>query len=236
MSAVAEYSNAWLILSEPGDPTAEWVKVGLAQRHLNSHVVTTRDLITATNWVHTVSNESVGTIFNTQGGQRLCSEGFGHALSLISYVPPRLAHAFAAPDREYVSQEWIAFIASALAAVPNWVNPIGPGGLAGRYRSRPEWTLLACEAGLLCGIGDLPTVTPTMNWNREVLVLDNRVFSEGVPKVISRRVCELFLLAEIRLGGVRFCVDGRRWRFVDATAAPQLMPGGAPLLDALANL
>jgi hypothetical protein len=236
MSAIAEYSDAWLILSEPGDPTADWVKVGLAQRRHESCVVTTRDLTTATNWVHSVRTESVGTIFSTEGGLRLCADRFGHALSLISYLPPRPAEAFAAPDREYASQEWIAFIVSALAAVPNWVNPIGPGGLAGRYRSGPEWTLLAHEVGLLCETGDIARRARTRERNREVLVLGGHVFSQGVPSVIKRRVCELFSLADIRLGGARFCVDGRRWRFLDATGTPECMAGGALLLDALADM
>ena len=116
---------------------------------------------------------------------------FGHALSLISYLPPRPAEAFAPPDREYASQEWIAFIVSALAAVPNWVNPIGPGGLAGRYRSGYEWTLLAQEVGLLCENGDLPIQPRTRE--REpgnTYVLGGRVLSQGVPSVITRRVCE----------------------------------------------
>ena len=233
---IAEDSDAWLILSEPGDPTAEWFRVGLANRRVESCVVTTRDLVTATNWVHSVCTDSVRTIFSTEGGLRLCSERFGHALSLISYLPPRPAEAFAPPDREYASQEWIAFIVSALAAVPNWVNPIGPGGLAGRYRSGHEWTLLAQEVGLLCETGDIPTQPRTRERNREILVLGGRVFSQGVPSVITRRLCELFSLADIRLGGARFRVDGRRWRFVDATGTPECMAGGALLLDALVDM
>ncbi|SRR6266568_7798265 len=236
MSVIAEHPDGWLILSEPGDPTAEWLKVGLAQRGLSSCLVTTCDLIKGANWVHSVSADGGRTSFRIEGGQLFSSDGFRHALSLISYLPPRPVETFVAQDREYASQEWIAFIVSALAAVPNWVNPIGPGGIGGRYHSGFEWILLAHEVGLLCDGDDNLRPAPANPVTREVLVFRGHVFSYGVPTIIAHRVCELFSLAEIQLGGARFRVNGRRWRFVDATGTPECMAGGSAFLDALAEL
>jgi len=66
-----------------------------------------------------------------------------------------------------------------------------------------------------------------------VLVFDGRVFGGGVPKGIAAATIRLVRSAGLRLGGAKFAVTERGWRFVDGSTTPDLRSAGSALVRAL---
>jgi hypothetical protein len=226
----------WLILSEADDAVAHWLLERLKALGSDSaRLLTSEDLASASAWEHRVGSDGAFVSFRICGGEVVCSRDVSGGISRLWRFPQRSAHDFSETDRPYADDERFAFLASALAVIPRWINPPSPAGLSGPFRTRREWAVLAALAGL-------PTIRTDQHLAidrlpkgrlREVLVFEGKVFTHDVPKSIASATMRLLDRAELRLAGAIFDVTESQWRFVDGSTTPDLRAGGLRLVRAL---
>jgi hypothetical protein len=239
----------WLVLCDANDAPAIWAHRGLVTRGLvPSELVLSRTLGTALRWKHTLDTTGSGVEIDLVDGRSIRSDDVKGVLNRLRFVPPEHM-VFTRPDeRDYVSQEMMAFYLSWLYALPGPVlNRPTPQGLSGQWRHISEWVWMASQAGLpvapyrqssdrhLLTQAWVERLVPPDTPVRTAFVVDGRVVGPDLPAYIEagcRRVAEA---ADTGLIGIEFAsgaVD--EWTFAGATALPNLYLGGDALLDALA--
>ena len=227
----------WLILSETDDTVARWLLKRLkALGSDGARLLTSEDLANASRWDHRVSSEGAFVSFRVCGREVISSRDVSGGMSRLWRFPQRPAHEFAETDSTYANDEWFAFLASTLAAIPGWINPPSPAGLSGVFRTRREWAALAELAGLRTVRTDPDLAIDWLSKGRrfrEVLVFEGEVFTHDVPKSIASATVRLVDTAELRLGGAIFDVSDTEWRFINGSTTPYLRAGGKRLVRAL---
>ena len=236
-----------LILCEGTDRVAHWAAGCLRQRGLGADIVTGADLAAAGRLEHRVGRAGASFELALAGGGRLSSRTVTGVLNRLPYLPAACLRAIGGPDRDYAVQELYALYLSWLHSLPGpQLNRPAPQGLCGNWRHPASWTALASQAGL-------PSVPyrqssqddPATLWQRitvpdaaTVFVVGARVVAHpAVPRQWDAACRDLARRAGTDLLGIDFAPgpDGQ-WRCVAASVMPDLMRGGEPVVDALAEV
>jgi hypothetical protein len=163
---------------------------------------------------------------------------------LVATPGPRPnTQAISGPD--YTHPHMSAFCLSWLSSLSCPVlNRPTPQGFAGRYFHISDWEVLASQAGLVAEaegqIGNGPaeiyrSKTHSQARMARVIVFQNQIFGSLLPDAIRKGCCRLAKLSGAPLLGIDFQTSPEgMWTFSKATPMPDLMIGGAALLQSLA--
>ncbi|MBI4539869.1 MAG: hypothetical protein HY704_10220 [Gemmatimonadetes bacterium] len=283
----------WLVICHPWDLPALWAYRGLTRRGLGPlELVSVEALLAATRWEHRLSANGAFFDVTLVDGRRFTSESVAGVLNRILVAAPPQLLSVVPSDRRYAEQEFLALVLSWLNAVRGPVlNPATPQGLSGRWRSEPEWRVVAAQAGLSVTPFRVSSAMPAhpgssgvsgaaASWgaggpiavaaasaqaplaasgagvsgaagpgttggtavagvglvSTYVIVVGRRIVGDPVDEGVRQACRRLAELAETPLLGVALS-PGREAApvFAGATPLPDLLWGGEPLLDALAE-
>jgi hypothetical protein len=237
------------VLCHTTDAPALWAYRGLRARGVKPiDLVSAEALSVALRWRHRINVDGTAAEIALADGRLIRSDGIRGVINRIVSVPVTLWRHASEADREYVMQELTALYVSWLYALPCPVlNRPTVSGLGGAWRHESEWVRLAAWAGLPTptyrrstadapGVRDgeqwlMPSVLPT----RTVIVAAGRAFAPHAPAEVLNGCVRLATLSDTAILGVDFTVSAAEWTFAGATPTPNLMSGGAPVLDVLAH-
>ena len=226
---------------------AAWAAGRLRQRGIETDVVTGADLAAAGRLEHRVGRRGATFELELAGGRRLSGRTVTGLLNRLSFVPSACLRRIGGPDRDYAIQELFALYLSWLHALPGpLLNPPAPQGLCGNWRHPSSWIALAVQAALpVAPFRQSSRDDPTASWQAGAVQAPATVFVVGerivahpaVPRQWDEACRRLARSAGVKLLGIDFApgADGR-WRFVGASVMPDLMRGGEPAMDALAEV
>lgn len=241
----------WLVLCMSKDVSTLWAYQGLKARGLEPlELVTIEMLGQGVRWEHRLGSDGVFVDITLGDGRRINNDLVSGVLNRLSWVPSEHLPHVHPGDREYATQELLAFFTSWLNALPRPVlNRPRPPGLSGQLRHVSEWVWMASKAGLptpdyrqsSCGyVAQLdfekkavPINTPVTT----VIVVEGHVVGAQAPLHIREGCRSLAELARTELLGIEFA-EGQAgpWTFVGATTFPDLRLGGQEFLDALTSV
>lgn len=231
-------------MAEADDAAALWLADGLKARGLATEVATPTQLCEATTLEHRISSGSAMFRIGLEDGRVLEGRELAGVVNRITRVPLSVLARSEPDDRGYVEAEWRALLCSLLGAVRGRVvDPPHPHWLWGRWRSPPEWLVLAHRAGLR---------TPQWVWNDDepapgttldeagdvarILVVGDRALTLTPAPAGEAECCRrLAALAGASVLEVRLVGAGRP-AFAFADQLPDLREGGDPAIAAFARL
>lgn len=241
----------WLVLCASNDASAIW-----AYQSLKTHGLAPLELIRAemleygVRWEHRLGIDGVFVDISLEDGRRFRSDIIRGVLNRLLWVPSQHLIQVYPGDREYATQELLAFFMSWLYALPQPVlNRPTPQGLSGQWRHVSEWVWLASKAGLptpyyrqssrdnIVELGVERKLVPINTPVNTVVVIDGHVVGVKAPLDIREGCQRLAELAKTELLGVEFAQGpAGPWTFVGATTFPDLRLGGQALLDVLLSV
>jgi hypothetical protein len=232
-----------LVLAESSDAAAAWVAAGLQRRGFHPvELVTADQLGSAVRWEHRLGDGPPLVRITLADGRQICSAEVRGTVSRLFQVPPAAVARLEPDDRAYGQGELFALYTSWLHALPgNILGAPEPLGLCGRWRPATEWAALAARAGLTVApvqIGDAspaPEPGPMPPRPDTAIVVAGRVVGRPLPDDVRACCSRLAALAGTELLGIALDRGNGTWRFAGATAWPDLLAGGEPLLDAVAD-
>jgi hypothetical protein len=240
-------AGMWLVFCPTTDLSALWAYEGLRSMGLAPlELITAEALAYSRVWEHRVSTYGVSVKIGLSDGRLVSSDSVRGVLNRLVSLPPAAVNQSVPADREYVTQEMMAFWLSWLHALRGPVlNRPTPLGLSGRWRHLSEWVMLANRAGLQTPVYRQSSHDPIelgygrlFPWDQSVssvIVLGENVFGPAVPDEVARCCCRLAKLCETEVLGIDFHVGPQQqWFFAGATPVPDLTVGGQALLKALA--
>jgi hypothetical protein len=236
-----------LVLCEESDLAALWAASCLQSRGVTVEIVTGAELSAAERWEHRVGRSAATLDLALVGGhRRLSSAEVKGGLNRLSFLPSAWLKRIGGPDRDYAIQEMYALYLSWLHALPGpLLNRPTPQGLCGNWRHPSAWAALAARAGLpIAPYRQSSDDDPAELWQPSKLPPAMTAFVVGEEVIIPaeapsdwQEACRrLARLADTSLLGIDFAPsedDG--WRFSGASVMPDLVRGGEPLADALAE-
>jgi hypothetical protein len=234
-----------LILCEDGDVAAIWAAAQLRLRGAAADLITSSELGAASRWEHRVDAGGASVAVTLADGRVLSSDAPAPILNRLSIVPLRRLRATAGQDYGYAVQELSAFYLSWLHAWPATViNRPAPQGLSGAHRHLSAWMALGAEAGFATRIwAQSSDDAPELGWfpgepaDATAFVVAGRpLLPAPLPAALaepSRRLAAAVGTALIGIDLVRDAAGG--WVMTGGSPVPNLMLGGAPLIDALAE-
>lgn len=235
-----------LILCEEVDFAAAWAAERLRERGVEVEFVTGADLAAAGRLEHRVGADGITFELELADGRRLSRARVHGVLNRLSFLPAACVRRIGGPDRDYALQEYYALYLSWLHALAGpKLNAPTPQGLCGNWRHPASWAALAMQA-------DLPAEPyrqssrddPMAVWQpgagsapAAAFVVGERVIAEPPVQEFDGPCRKLAAAAGATLLGIDFApgADGH-WRFIGATVLPDLVRGGPPLADALAQV
>jgi len=232
------------VLSHPGDPSGPWAWRGLAARGIPAQIVTAEELAFSTSLTHRLGRAGVFFDVTLNDGRVLAGDRLRGTLNRLVHVPDdHLARATPA-DRAYAQHELTALFTSVLAGLEgNVLNRATGRGLSGPWLSTAEWVAEAGRSGLTVDrhpvrADGAEVARPTHD--QVVFVVGDRLVTSGArvgpPPEVAAGCHRLARRCGVGLLGIEMTSgSGGTWTFVGATPVPDLRPGGAPLLDALAT-
>jgi hypothetical protein len=232
----------WLILCESNDHTAFWAAQGLRQRGLAPlEVVTAGQLANAQRWYHHLSEQKVETEIVLGDGRRIVSDRVRGVINRLQTIPSAVFERLDAVDQGYAWQELQALYLSWLHALPCVVlGRAAPLGLAGRVRHVSEWLTLAAAVGLPFApysLADDDLIRFSgQSVTQHAVVIAGRTYGPHVPPVFADGCQRLAARVGAEMLGIELAIDrDGACLFRGVSPLPDLMAGGAPLLDALAD-
>lgn len=241
----------WLVLCMSKDVSTLWAYQGLKARGLEPlELVTDETLGPGVRWEHRLGADGVFVDITLNDGRRINNNRIRGVLNRLLWVPSEHLRKVNQGDREYATQELLAFFVSWLYALPRPVlNRPRPPGLSGQLRHGSEWVWMASKAGLptqdyrqssrdyVAEMGFEKRVVPINTPVSTVIVLEGHVVGAPAPLKIREGCRSLAELARVELLGVEFA-EGQAgpWTFVGATTFPDLRLGGQDLLDVLTSV
>lgn len=234
--------TAGVILAEPEDATATWLAAGLAEHRLLAVVITPLQLCEAALELRLNGRDSSFRI-TLEDGHVLDRTNIGFVFNRMTSVPLSMVARSVPDDRAYVEAEWRAVLCSLINAIPGRVfERPHPHSLLGRWRSPPEWLLLAHRAGLATPAwawtdeAAVPTVDPASDKGARVLVIGSETLSlSPLPHEAAAGCRRLAELAAISILEVTLVGDGRP-TFAFANQLPDLRDGGDRAIAACAGM
>jgi hypothetical protein len=236
-----------LVVCEESDLGALWAAECLQSRGLPVEIVTGADLAAAERWEHRLGRSGTTLALTFAGGERcLHSRDVRGVLNRLSFLPSAWLQRIGGPDRDYAIQEMYALYLSWLHALPGpLLNRPTPQGLCGNWRHPSGWAVLAARAGLpVASYRQSSEDDPAETWRAAseppaatVFVVSERVVAPPVVTADQRESCRrLARGAGTMLLGIDFAPAARGgWEFSGASVMPDLIRGGEPLADALAE-
>jgi len=236
-----------LVLCEESDLAALWAARCLQSRGLTVEIVTGVDLAAAERWEHRVGRSGATLDLTLAGGnRRLSSAEVKGGLNRLSFLPSAWLQRVGGPDRDYAIQELHALYLSWLHALPGpLLNRPTPQGLCGNWRHPSAWVALAARAGLpVSPYRQSSDDDPAELWQpaklppaATVFVVGERVIPPaGAPADLHEACRRLACAAGASLLGIDFAPSrDAGWEFSGASVMPDLVRGGEPLADALAE-
>ena len=216
-------------------------------RGLPIEVVTGADLATAIRWEHRIGRSGIVFALDLADGRRISGKDPSGVLNRLSFLPSAWVQRVGGSDKDYALQEMYAFFLSWLHSLPGpLLNPPTPQGLCGNWRHPSSWAFLACQAGLpVRTYRQSSEDDPAALWQSVTGPAEATVFVAGghviVPSPLPSRLGEPCLslahAAGTTLLGINFAFgeeDG--WYFSGASVMPDLIRGGEPLLNAMAEV
>lgn len=239
----------WTILCASHDHAAIWAWDGLRSRGLKPvELVTAECLAFSPAWDHRVGSDGAHVKIALQDGRVVCSSQICGVLNRLTAPSPDLiAHAIPT-DSEYATCELQAFYLSWLNSLSGVViNRPSPLGLSGGWRHTSEWAIRAARAGLRVASyrqsardaadrGYFP-LTPEGVTPATVIVLRDKVFGAVMPEAINAACIRMARAENVEMFGIDLYQGAEgEWMFGYATPTPNLLIGGEPLLDYMAEL
>lgn len=236
-----------MVLASPGDPCGPWLADGLRQRGLPAvRLVSIDALVYSLSLTHRLSVEG-----HAETAIALPDAVVGPELQATvnrtEVLPLGHLATMRAADRDYAAGEIHALFTSILHSLPGRVvNRGGPQGLAGPVLSGCEWRALAAKAGLPVrhlrwSSSHSPLAEAGRPPGETIFVVGPAIVrqeGEGatkLPSAVAEGCSRLAELCGADLLSVDFELSGGRRLFTGACCTPDLRPGGAPLLEALAR-
>ncbi|MEU3653520.1 hypothetical protein AB0E67_11940 [Streptomyces sp. NPDC032161] len=229
----------WLVLCDPEDQAARWVRTGLRERGPDPVELVDSEMLTrSVRSAHCIEEGRASFETTLPDGRTLASDDIDGVLNRLTYAPVEHLVFASAVDTCYAMAEMSALVLSWLQCLaPVTVNRPSPLGLSGAWRSPAEWSVLAAGAGLPVAPLRLSGESPTAAGKaaaRTVVVLGEHVFGgEAVPDLVPacRRLARA---AGADLMGVGLELDDRHGaRFAGATLLPDLRIAGPALVARL---
>lgn len=235
-----------LVLCEVFDAAALWVADRLHSRGHQVSVVTTAALDAAVRWEHRIASSGAASVeIGLADGRRLSSREPAGVLNRLAFVPTARLDALGGADRDYAVQEMNALFLSWLNTLPGPVlNRPVPQGLGGNWRHPSAWAVLAGCAGLAAApYRQSSESDPDAAWlpqrppeTASVFVVSGRVVAPpGMPEPVRDGCLRLAQAAGEALLGIDLAERPGGWEFLGASPRPDLILGGEPLVDALAE-
>ncbi len=236
-----------LVLCEEADLAAAWAGERLRLRGVDVQIVTGADLAAAGRLEHRIGRAGATFELELADGRRLSGRTVRGVLNRLSFLPSACLRRIGGPDREYAAQEFYALYLSWLHSLQGpLLNAPTPQGLCGNWRHPSSWIALAAQVGLpALPYRQSSRDDPAARWQAAaspapatVFVVGGRIVAEpAVHREFDEPCRRLADAAGAKLLGVDFAsaTDGR-WRFMGASVMPDLMRGGEPLADALAEV
>jgi hypothetical protein len=237
----------YLVLCDTGDIPGLWAYEKLRSVGLTPiELVKPQALALAEVWEHRLGQEGSYLKISLHDGRLFDSSDIRGVLNRLTSIPQDLINQAVPSDREYVSSELSAFYLSWLGALRCVINRPMPHGLAGSWRHRSEWALLAAKAGLNAplyrqssasrpedGYGSFVSSDKIV---KSVIVLNAELFGSPVPYDVGQACRKLAADAETILLGIDFFDPGDgTLTFAHATPVPDLTFGGNDLIEVLAR-
>ena len=223
----------WLILCEADDLTAGWVSLRLKERGHSVETVVAEELVYGAEWSFTLSGEGSGSRLRLARCITIDSHQVQAVLNRLTRIPDDYAGTLPQRDREYVHEEYHAFLTSWLFSFQCPVlNPPGEYSLSGDARDPSEWVWLALQSGL-------PAAFPIPEHDSDAVsacVIGDEVLSESLPPELHDPCRRLSLATGLPALGLRFVRDSGTLRFYSATPAPDYRALGLPAIDALERM
>jgi hypothetical protein len=236
------------VVCEESDLAAAWAASCLHSRGLTAEIVTGADLAAAERWEHRVGRSGATLALTFAGGEhRLCSRDVRGVLNRLPFLPSAWLQRIGGLDRDYAIQEMHALYLSWLHALPGpLLNRPTPQGLCGNWRHPSAWAVLAAHAGLpVAPYRQSSEDDPAELWQpasappaATVFVVGERVIAPPVVPTQQHEACRrLSRAAGATLLGIDFAPGAEGgWEFSGASVIPDLVRGGEPLADALAEI
>ena len=235
-----------LVICEDWDFAALWAADRLRSRGVAVDMLTGADLAAAERWEHRLGHAGVTFALTLAGGERrVFSQAVRGVLNRLSFLPSAWLQRIGGPDRDYAIQEMHALYLSWLAALPGPVlNRPTPQGLCGNWRHPSFWAALAGRAGLPARYRQSSEDDPSEAWQPAAappeaiaFVVGERVIAPpALPTQLNEACRRLAHAAGAGLLGIDFMAAAAgEWRFTGASVMPDLVRGGEPLADALAE-
>ena len=237
----------WLVLCDADDEPAKWAYRGLKSRGLAPlELITTNDMDQGVSWEHHVGREGASVAFTLADGREIHSRTVRGVLNRLRWAPVKNLIYTRPEEREYATQELLAFFTSWLHCLPKPVlNKPSPHGLSGRWRHVSEWIWLASKAGLPTpeyrqSSRDLASeflfsdsiASGEGTGTVEAIVLNRRVFCVETPPSLREGCLRLSEVSGTTIIGIEFANSSEdSWTLAGVTTMPDLRQGGEELLD-----
>lgn len=237
-----------LVFCEVADLSALWAAGRLQARGVLVDIVTAPVLGSALRWDHRLSKDGEASVAIDLGdGRTITSSNPVGVLNRLAFVPTERLDKVGGADRDYAVQELNALFLSWLNAMSGpVVNRATPQGLGGAWRNRSAWLARAAAAGLPTrpfrqSSDDDPMAElkrPPPPALATAFVVGSRVVAPMIPLGALEAGCRRLVEAgrETLLGVDLAPGAGGRLEVVNISATPDLMRGGEPLIDALAEV
>ncbi|SMO86694.1 hypothetical protein [Gracilimonas mengyeensis] len=225
-----------LILAEDSDPSAEWAVHYLKKLDFcRVRLVTHGQLASAKNWVHRVNKNSATFNGVLSNGTPLFRDQTTGGINRLKQIPFKLEHPVDDQDYDYAVHEMTTFFVSALEAMPGaWINAAGPRSIAGNWRSKQEWHILAARAGLKTYRLSLDDLYPPEK-ESSLIVYQGKTYGGEYPPEVKEQCIRLANLTGHTMLGISLEPTIEGWFFNGAAPIPDLETGGVPLLADIAK-
>ena len=241
----------YLVLCSDTDVAGIWayeslMTVGLAPISL----VTLERLASATTWEHRIGSDGAHLKIELKDGRCFCSSQIRGVLNRTLFASPNQMAEAVEEDREYANNEMVAFYLGWLHTLCGVINRPSPLGLSGAWQHNSQSSLLASQAGLRtlpyrqsaetpmeAGYTSLAAAGAPITHH---VVLRGNVFSDPLidplPQQVADACIKFAALCKTDLMGIDlFQSNGGAQTFAGATPHANLIAGGLPLIDALAQ-
>ncbi len=233
-----------LVIAEAEDVAAAWLAHGLRDRGLRVELVTPTALCDGATLEQRMIGAATRLRIALADSRVLDGDRVAGVVNRMVHVPLSVLARSEPEDRIYVEAEWRALLCSLVGALPGPViEPPYPHSLMGRWRSLPEWLVLAHRAGLptspwVWADGEVAPSVDTEVSGIRLLVIGDQVVSldpKRTPKQVAAASQRLAILAGLSVLEVRLVDDGRL-SFAFADQMPDLRDGGDRVLAAFERL
>ncbi len=231
-----------LIVAEPGDLAAHWLRAQLRRRLAHPvEVVTPARLVYAPSILQRLTSRQSDADFRLSRDKTLRMSAVQGVINRIRTVPTAHLSAAEAAERDYAASELHAFLLGWLASFDcAMLNAPAPESLWGPSHSRLSALHFAAVAGLSCRRTRVTTKAPQpleapMRGTVAHFVLDGQVIGPLLPASMRDAMIAFAQLWGSRLVQIETVVNGGQNEFATATSLVDFPSGGDALVHAIAR-